>query len=110
MCTPQEAAVLGAIKAINALDLLRIPLLGIIENMAGFTAPETGQTYHIFGQGKGAELARKFNTALLGSIPLISAIRVGGDEGYPALLHQESIFGEITENFMEQCIQHESKI
>lgn len=86
--TPQEVALVDAIKAINAFDQLEIPLLGIIENMAGFTAPETGQTYHIFGQGKGQELASRFNAPLLASFPLIPEIRQGGDEGYPSAFHQ----------------------
>ena len=68
--TPQEVAMLDAIKAINAFEELRIPLLGIIENMAGFTIPGTSETYHIFGQGKAQELADKFELSLLGSIPL----------------------------------------
>lgn len=88
VCTPQEVAMLDAIKAINAFNLLDIPLLGVIENMAGFTVPGTEDTYDIFGKGKAAELASKFNTPLLGSIPLIPAIRRGGDEGYPASFHQ----------------------
>lgn len=85
--TPQEVAMLDAIKAINSFYQLEIPLLGIIENMSGFTAPDTGITYPIFGEGKGAELAFKFQAPLLGQIPLISSIRIGGDEGVPAALH-----------------------
>ncbi|MBA3958163.1 MAG: Mrp/NBP35 family ATP-binding protein [Parachlamydiaceae bacterium] len=88
VCTPQEVAMLDAIKAINAFDQLNIPLLGVIENMAGFTAPDTGEVYHIFGQGKAQELATRFQVPLLGSIPLIPAIRRGSDEGYPAAFHQ----------------------
>lgn len=88
VCTPQEVAMLDAIKAINAFHQLEIPLMGIIENMAGFTVPGTQETYHIFGQGKAAQLAEKFQVPLLGSIPLIPAIRRGSDEGYPAAAHQ----------------------
>jgi len=88
VCTPQEVAMLDAIKAINALYLLDIPLLGIIENMAGFKVPGTNEIHDIFGTGKAEELSINFNTPLLGSIPLISAIRRGGDEGYPASFHR----------------------
>lgn len=88
VCTPQEVAMLDAIKAINAFDQLEIPLLGIIENMAGFTVPGTEETHHIFGQGKAEELAERVGTKVLVSIPLISEIRRGGDEGYPAAFHQ----------------------
>lgn len=88
VCTPQEVAMLDAIKAINAFENLNIPLMGVIENMAGFTVPETGQMYPIFGEGKAKELAQRFQVPLMGSIPLIPAIRIGGDEGYPAAYHQ----------------------
>jgi ATP-binding protein involved in chromosome partitioning len=86
--TPQEVAVLDAIKAINAFDQLDIPLMGVIENMAGFIVPETGQIYHVFGQGKAKELANRFNLPLLATIPLISDIRESGDEGKPVAFHQ----------------------
>lgn len=87
VCTPQEVAVLDAIKAINSFEVLKIPLLGIIENMAGFTTPDN-QTFHIFGEGKAQELANKFNVPLLHSIPILTDVRIGSDEGYPAAYHQ----------------------
>ena len=59
--TPQEVAMLDAIKAINAFDQLEVPLLEIIENMAGFRCPDTQHIYHIFGQGSAQELASRFN-------------------------------------------------
>lgn len=103
--TPQEVATLDAIKAINTFHQLEIPLLGVIENMAGFTVPETNETYHIFGQGKAKELAERFDAPLLGSIPLIPAIRQGSDEGYPAAFHQGldnagAFFREIANNLI----------
>lgn len=88
VCTPQEVAMLDAIKAINTFDLLNIPLIGVVENMAGFQAPGTTEVHHIFGEGKAEELANKFQIPLLASIPLLSSIRRGGDEGYPAAYHR----------------------
>lgn len=110
--TPQEVAMLDAIKAINAFDQLGISLIGVIENMAGFTIPETGQVYHIFGQGKAEELAVRFGVPLLGSIPLITAIRRGGDEGFPAACHQGDdetgrFYHELAENLMNQLTVEE---
>ncbi len=103
--TPQEVAMLDAIKAINSFDQLEIPLLGIVENMSGFTPPGSDQTFPIFGEGKGKELAVRFETELLGSIPLIPAIRRGGDEGVPASAHQGDDrccchFDELAQNFV----------
>lgn len=89
VCTPQEVAVADAIKAINTLHQLQVPLWGIIENMAGFHIRETGATIPIFGQGKAQELAERFNVPLLCSIPLLPEICRGGDEGAPFVLRKE---------------------
>jgi ATP-binding protein involved in chromosome partitioning len=106
VCTPQEVAMLDAIKAINTFHQLGIPLLGIIENMAGFTVPGTQETHHIFGQGKAEELARRFETPLLASIPLIPAIRRGSDEGIPASFHQaDSNAGQYFRDLAEALVE-----
>lgn len=104
--TPQEVALLDALKAINAFYELKIPLLGIVENMAGFTPPGSDITYPIFGQGKGQELADKFSVPLLASIPLNQRIREGGDEGLPsACLKTEKLssasFHTLAENLLQ---------
>lgn len=85
--TPQEVAILDVIKVMNAFHQLEIPIVGLIENMAGFTAPDTGHTYALFGEGKVDDLARRFQTSLLGRIPFHTSIRIGGDEGVPAAFH-----------------------
>ncbi|GAB4235072.1 MAG: hypothetical protein Tsb0021_14510 [Chlamydiales bacterium] len=85
--TPQEVAMLDAIKSINCFHQLHIPTQGIIENMAGFTDPKSGENHALFGRGKAQELANKFNIPLIGSIPLFPAICQGGDAGYPAAYH-----------------------
>lgn len=88
--TPQEVAMLDAIKAINAFQNLEVPLLGIIENMAGFQDPHSSTIHHIFGQGKAEELAQRFSSELLGTLPLLPAIREGGDEGRPYAFYSSS--------------------
>lgn len=113
VCTPQEVAALDAVKAINAFHMLDIPLLGIIENMSGFTVPGTTQTYHIFGEGKGQELACRFNTSLLATIPLIQEIRQAGDNGSPVALHQGAdqaglIFHKLADTIIKEYIQEVS--
>lgn len=89
VCTPQEVAMLDAIKAINAFQHLDIPLLGVVENMAGFTIPDSDETYPIFGKGKAEELAMRFDSKLLASIPLLPDICLGGDEGRPCSFFQK---------------------
>lgn len=105
VCTPQEVAMLDAIKAINAFDQLEIPLLGIVENMAGFQVPKTNDIYHIFGQGKAQELADRFHTEVLASFPLISDIRQGGDEGIPSAIHPTTQAGSLFQHLAALLIQ-----
>lgn len=109
VCTPQEVAMLDAIKAINAFDQLDIPLWGIIENMAGFQVPETQQIFHIFGQGKAHELATRFHSQVLATIPLIANIRQGGDEGVPCALYSGdpagALFHLLASHLIQSCLQ-----
>jgi ATP-binding protein involved in chromosome partitioning len=87
--TPQEVAVIDAIKAANMFQLpgVMVPILGIVENMAWFTPKELpDHRYFIFGEGGGKKLAKLNNTVLLGQIPLVQGIREAGDGGKPAIL------------------------
>lgn len=105
VCTPQEVAMLDAIKAVNAFDQLDIPLWGIIENMAGFQVPETGQIFHIFGHGKAQELASRFQSQVLISIPLISEICQGSDEGTPCAFYLKNLAGRLFQDLASVLIQ-----
>ena len=67
-----------------------VPLLGIIENMAYFVAPDTGTRYDIFGSGAAAGLGERLDVPLLGQIPIGMSIRAGGDAGRPAVLSDKS--------------------
>ncbi len=113
--TPQQVAVADAVKATNmfAMDSIKIPILGIVENMSWFTPAELPDNkYFIFGEGGAKELAKKYKTVVLGQIPLIQSIREGGDSGTPAVLsdthgHAE-IFDKMTERFVQQvALRHE---
>lgn len=84
--TPQEVALIDAVKAMNMFLLpnINVPIIGIIENMAWFTPEELpNNKYFIFGQGGGKTLAKQANSVLLGQIPLVQSIREGGDNGTP---------------------------
>lgn len=84
--TPQEVAVIDAVKAMNMflLDHINVPIVGVVENMAWFTPEELPDNkYYIFGQGGGKQLAKLGKTVLLGQVPLVQGIREGGDEGIP---------------------------
>src|SRR3989475_121393 len=81
--TPQEVALLDVRKAIAMFQKLNVPILGIVENMSYFVAPDTGKRYSIFGEGGGQRLADEYHVPLLAQVPLDPATRLAGDEGTP---------------------------
>ncbi len=84
--TPQTVATADVIKAIQMFNRVNVPVLGIVENMAYFIAPDTGTRYDIFGTGGAERLAQASDLPVLGAIPLGLSIRAGGDAGTPAVL------------------------
>jgi ATP-binding protein involved in chromosome partitioning len=109
--TPQEVAVVDAVKAMNMFLLpnVNVPILGIVENMAWFTPAELPDNkYYIFGEGGGKRLAKKSNSMLLGQVPIVQSIREAGDAGKPIILHDEPItseaFMKIAKNTARQII------
>jgi ATP-binding protein involved in chromosome partitioning len=90
--TPQNVALADAQKGIAMfmMDTIKIPLLGIIENMAYFTPAELPENkYYIFGKDGGKRLAEKFNAPFLGELPLIKSISDAGDNGYPIVTDED---------------------
>ncbi|MFN5058292.1 MAG: Mrp/NBP35 family ATP-binding protein [Chloroflexota bacterium] len=88
--TPQQVAAIDVIKSMEMFRKVNVPLLGIVENMAYFIAPDTGARYDIFGTGAAERLADRLGVPLLGQIPLGMSIRAGGDDGRPAVLSENS--------------------
>jgi ATP-binding protein involved in chromosome partitioning len=84
--TPQTVATIDVIKAMQMFGKVNVPLVGIIENMAYFVAPDTGKRYDIFGTGGAERLAQKAEIPVLGQIPIGMSVREGGDQGVPAVL------------------------
>jgi ATP-binding protein involved in chromosome partitioning len=76
-------ALLDVRKAIGMFQRLNVPVLGIVENMSYFQAPDTGRRYAIFGEGGGRRIAEEYGVPLLAQIPLDPETRAGGDEGAP---------------------------
>ena len=81
--TPQDVALLDVRKAIGMFQRLNVPVLGIVENMSYFVAPDTGTRHHIFGEGGGQRVADEYGVPLLAQLPLDPDTRKGGDEGTP---------------------------
>lgn len=88
--TPQEVALDDAKKAIMMFNgpQIKVPVLGVVENMSYFTPPELpNNKYFIFGQGGGERLADMFEVPFLGQLPINMSMREGGDLGKPAGLY-----------------------
>jgi ATP-binding protein involved in chromosome partitioning len=80
--TPQPAAQRVAQRSAFAARRLKLSVRGVIENMSWFTGDD-GKRYELFGAGGGATLAKDLGVPLLGQVPLVNAVRLGGDEGRP---------------------------
>ncbi|TVP99851.1 MAG: MRP family ATP-binding protein [Planctomycetaceae bacterium] len=89
VCTPQEVALLDAIKAVSMFRKVGIPILGMVENMSGFLCPDSGKTYDIFGRGGTRDKAGELQVPFLGTLPIDIALRVAGDEGRLAELIEQ---------------------
>ncbi|MDQ7043875.1 MAG: Mrp/NBP35 family ATP-binding protein [Sulfurimonas sp.] len=81
--TPQSVSLDDSRRSLNMFKKLDIPIAGIIENMSGFIAPDTGVEYDIFGKGTSQPMADEFDTKIIAEIPIEPGIRTGGDEGKP---------------------------
>ncbi len=82
--TPQIAAQRVAVRVADMARRSYMPILGVVENMSGFIC-DHGETYHLFGQGGGTDLAEKTGVPLLAQIPLDPAVVAGGDAGRPVV-------------------------
>ncbi len=83
--TPQDVAFLDARKAIGMLNTVKVPILGIIENMSSFVCPKCGEETQIFGHGGVKAAALRMSLPFLGEVPIDLAIREGGDNGRPLI-------------------------
>jgi ATP-binding protein involved in chromosome partitioning len=83
--TPQPAAQRVAQRAAAMAEKVELEVVGVIENMSWFTGDD-GKRYELFGAGGGRELAERLGVPLLGQVPLVPALREGGDAGEPIVV------------------------
>lgn len=81
--TPQDVALGIATKALAMFQGLRVPILGMVENMSYFECPDCGSKHHIFSHGGGQEASKALKVPFLGEVPLNQRVRETGDEGQP---------------------------
>ena len=81
--TPSDVSLEDARKAVNMFHQVRVPLLGLVENMSYLIAPGSGERIDVFGQGGGKRTAEAMNIPFLGELALEPEVRIGGDSGKP---------------------------
>ena len=81
--TPQDVALLDSRKAVNFARKLNVPIIGVLENMSGFTCPYCGKEVNLFKTGGGEAAARELDVPFLGRVPLDPRIVESGDSGTP---------------------------
>jgi ATP-binding protein involved in chromosome partitioning len=84
--TPQEMAVGDALRGAKMFERVGVPVIGVVENMAAFTDPETGRRLELFSSGGGQRLAEEIGAPLLGSVPLQPQLAELADAGQPILI------------------------
>jgi|YelNatPaOPRAMG01_1025707.scaffolds.fasta_scaffold02091_5 ATP-binding protein involved in chromosome partitioning len=88
--TPSEVSLEDGRKAVNMFKQVRVPILGIVENMSYLVCPHCGEHVDVFSKGGGARTAVLMGVSFLGQLPLDPAVREGGDSGDPVALKDGS--------------------
>jgi ATP-binding protein involved in chromosome partitioning len=107
--TPQDVALADAKKAIAmfAQAQIKVPIIGLVENMAYFTPEELPHNkYYIFGKEGGKRLADEYDLAFLGQIPIVQSIREGGDKGVPAMVGDDDITKKAFREFASVSVRN----
>ena len=81
--TPQDVALLDSKKSVNMFKQMKIPILGVVENMSYFICPKCNEKTEIFSYGGGEKAAASLGVPFLGRIPIELDVRIGGDSGKP---------------------------
>ena len=103
--TPQDLALIDATRAIDLFRKLDVPVIGLVENMAGYQCPHCGETSDPFGAGGAEAAAGVMDIPFLGRVPLTLHIREASDAGEPPAAgegYESNIFRGIAERLLER--------
>jgi len=106
--TPSDVSLEDARKAINMFSGVRVPVLGLVENMSYLIAPGSGERIDVFGHGGGKRTAEQMNVPFLGELALNPEVRIGGDSGHPVTTRPDgdaagAPFYELARTLEERC-------
>ena len=101
--TPQDVSIADVSRGIQMFAQLRLPVLGVVENMSGFICSHCGERTDVFGSGGGRRLAERYGLRFLGEIPLDPRVREGGGDGLPLMAAEPgSPAGQVLRGVAEQ--------
>jgi len=105
--TPQNVALEDVERGIAMFEKVEVDVLGVVENMSYYLCPSCDKRHEIFGRGGGRAAAERLQIPFLGEVPLLGAIRVGGDEGKPAMVDSDAghFFSDISAGVVEALRQ-----
>lgn len=111
--TPQDLALIDARKGLNMFKKVEVPLLGIVENMSYFLAPDTGNRYDIFGHGGAKSEAERLDVPFLGEVPLTMDVRETSDAGTPVVVSdpegaQSKVYRGIAQRVLAELARHQA--
>ena len=104
--TPQDVALLDARKALKAFEMLKTPVLGLIENMSSFICPKCGHEEPIFGDGGVQREAERRDLPFLGALPISLEVRLSGDGGVPVAATDSKVaesYRRMARRLIERC-------
>jgi len=102
--TPQEVALLDSSKAVNMIKAMKLPVLGIVENMSGLVCPHCGESISIFGAGGGQRMSEEMDVPFLGAIPIDPSICALGDRGQ-SFVQGGTLAGESFNKIVERLLE-----
>ncbi len=108
--TPSDVSLEDARKAVNMFSQVRVPILGLVENMSYLVAPKSGERIDVFGHGGGKRTAEEMGVPFLGELALDPDVRVGGDSGVPVTAREQgdlhaAPFLKLAERVEKACLE-----
>jgi ATP-binding protein involved in chromosome partitioning len=104
--TPSDVSLEDARKAVHMFEQVKVPILGIVENMSFLLCPHCNERVDVFSTGGGERTAREMKVPFLGALPLDPAVRMGGDTGHPVAYNGNSpqgiVFRELAQRTVER--------
>ena len=103
--TPSDVSLEDARKAVHMFNQVKVPILGIVENMSYLVCPHCNERVDVFSTGGGERTAREMKVNFLGALPLDPAVRAGGDTGKPVALRDGDAHGNVFRELAQRTIE-----